>query len=207
MVEPYAGSSHEGLIINLIVVFDAWVPPQKLFTLKETDYSRFKKALAETDWFFSEGRILFILCLGALRPYVVDGISQNSEIKIIWRGSVLPWWARPFGIISAAYGCIVRVDGSSGLRVACDNLLKQAGVEFLVVSEEQEIATTLQDLGRHACSFRLLEREAEGVLACIFIDDDSLGDYPVIYRNLDDCLCPVIAEYEKLDSSQSPSAQ
>lgn len=172
--------------------------PRKTILLPEARYLDFKRSVAECSWFFEADRSLFVLALGANRSATFDAIALNPELEIIWRGSFLPWWASPLGLISAAYGGIVKVKGLVGLRLVCDNLLPQAAMELLVVTKESEdpIAGKLRALGRKASVLQLAEKQADGILAVVFMDDDASGDYPIIHRQHDAVLCPLLRDLE-----------
>lgn len=174
--------------------------PEHTLLLPEKRYVTFKKTLAVSSWFFQENRSLFALALGSNRSATFDAIAKSPEIEIIWRGSFLPWWARPFGVVASAYGGIVKITGPAGLKIVCDNLLSQSAMELLVISKDKEsvLVDRLRGEGRKASAMRLAEEQTDGVLAAIFLDDDAMGDYPIIYRQSALAAFPLLQEYERL---------
>lgn len=181
------------------------MPERKTLLLSQPRYEAFKEELADSDWFFRPDWTLFALALGGHRSATFDAIALNSEISVVWRGSHLPLWARPLGVIVAAYGGIVRVSGPRGLRIVCDSLLCMSAVEFLVLRRDAEdaVGVELKSLGRDASALKLIERKRSGVLGAVFVDDDAQGDYPVIYDFVDALVCPLIAKHERPNSEGS----
>ncbi|PTY03002.1 hypothetical protein DB347_22670 [Opitutaceae bacterium EW11] len=162
--------------------------------LREAQYAEFRKQLGSSDWFFQEGRSLFVFALGSQRSAVFDALQRNPAIRVVWRGSFLPWWATPFGIIAAAYGGILQIRDVSGLETVRDNLVRMAAVEYLITDGQSDdrLFTLLQSQGRHARALALAERGERGVLGALFVDDDATDEYPVIYCFNGSLLCPFI---------------
>ena len=64
--------------------------PEKVINLPEATYLAFKRALAESEWFFEQDRTLFAIAPGAHRSAMFEALGRNPEIEIVWCGSYLP---------------------------------------------------------------------------------------------------------------------